>query len=70
MYLLVSFDIRIMQVCGDNMGLGSWESIQGLLMGCEARLPMSFGGIGLLYGGLCPIYFYRELGFGGFIFML
>ncbi len=26
---------------------------------------MSFGGI---YGGLCPIYFYRELGFGGSIF--
>ncbi len=23
-----------------------------------------------LYGGLCPIYFSRELGFGGFVFVL
>jgi hypothetical protein len=23
-----------------------------------------------LYGGLCPIYFSRELGFGGFVFAL
>jgi len=23
-----------------------------------------------LYGGLCPIYFYRELGFGGSVIML
>jgi hypothetical protein len=22
------------------------------------------------YGRLCPIYFYKELGFGGFVFML
>jgi len=22
------------------------------------------------YGGLCPIYFYTELGFGGFVFTL
>jgi hypothetical protein len=45
------------------MGLASWESIQGPLVGCEAQLPISFGGKGLfIYGGLCPIYFYRELG--------
>jgi hypothetical protein len=31
---LASFDGRIMQVCGDIMGLGSWESFQGPLMGC------------------------------------
>jgi len=30
------FDKRIMQVCGDIMGLGLWEFIQGLLMRCQA----------------------------------
>jgi len=31
MSFLVSFDGKIMQVCGDIMGLRSWESFQGPL---------------------------------------
>jgi hypothetical protein len=32
--LLVSFNKKVMQICGDIMGPGSWELIKGLLMGC------------------------------------
>jgi hypothetical protein len=32
LYLLTSFDKRVMQVCDDIMGLGLWESFQGLLV--------------------------------------
>jgi len=60
-----------MQVCGDIMGLGSWESFQGPLTRPQARLLISFGGINIfLYGELCPICFFKDLGFGGCIFML
>jgi hypothetical protein len=37
-----------MEVCGDIMGLKSWEYFQGPLMTRQARLTISFGGIGLL----------------------
>ncbi len=43
----MGFDKKIMQVCGDIMGLGSWESFQGPLARRHARLPISFGGISL-----------------------
>jgi hypothetical protein len=46
LFLLESFDKKILQVCGDNMGLGSWEFIQGPLVGCQALLLISFNGIG------------------------
>jgi len=45
LFLLVGFDRRVMQVCGDIMGSRSWESIQGLLVGCHARLLIFFNGI-------------------------
>jgi len=35
-----------MQVCGDIMGLGSWESFNDPLAKGHARLLISFGGIG------------------------
>jgi len=69
LFLLASFDKRVMQVCGDIMGPKSWEFFQGLLVMHQAQLPIFFGGIGLLYGRLCPIYFFRELGFSGFVFV-
>ncbi len=33
-FLLASFNKKVMQICGDIMGLGSWEFIQGPLTGC------------------------------------
>ncbi len=53
LFLLASFDKIFMQVCGDIMGPRSWESIQGPLMRCQAWLPISFGGIGLLSMEVC-----------------
>ncbi len=47
--ILASFDERVMQVCGDIMHPGSWEFIQRSLMGYQAQLPISFGGINLLF---------------------
>ncbi len=32
---LVGFDEKVMQVCGDIMGLGSWESFKGPLRSVE-----------------------------------
>ncbi len=46
--LLVGFDKKNMQVCGDIMGLGLWESFQGPLMRCQVWLLIFFNGIGLL----------------------
>jgi hypothetical protein len=37
-----------MHVCGDIMGLGSWEFFHGPLMKCQIQLSISFGGVGLL----------------------
>jgi hypothetical protein len=55
--------MRVMQVCGDIMGLRSWESIWGPLAKHHAQLMISFGGTCfLIYGGLCPIFFSKELG--------
>jgi hypothetical protein len=48
LYFLVGFNRRIMQICGDIMGLRSWESFQGPLARCQVRLPISFGGTNLL----------------------
>jgi len=70
---LVSFDKRIVQVCGDIMGPRSW------VMGIYLRPFNEASGLItdllwwyrlFIYGGLCPIYFSRELGFGGFIIVL
>jgi hypothetical protein len=36
LYFLVGFDKKVMQVCGDIMGLGAWESFQGPLARCYA----------------------------------
>jgi hypothetical protein len=71
MFRLVGSDKRIMQVCGDIMGLRFWESFQGPLTKHQTQLPISFSGIiFFFYGGLCPICFFKELGFGGSIFVL
>jgi hypothetical protein len=43
--ILARFNKKIMQVCGDIMGLGSCESIQGPLMRHQTQLLISFGGI-------------------------
>jgi hypothetical protein len=49
-----------MQVCGDIMGLRSWEFTQGPLSGHHAQLSISFNGICIfIYGKLNPIYFFR-----------
>ncbi len=48
LYLLVGFDKIVLQICGNNMGLGSWESIQGPIVGHQAQLLISFGVISLL----------------------
>ncbi len=37
-----------MQICGNIMGLRSWEFFYGPLIRSQARLPISFGGISLL----------------------
>ncbi len=56
-------------MCGDIMGLGSWESIQGIFNGVSGSITNIFWWYRLfIYGGLCPIYFFRELGFSGSIF--
>jgi len=47
--LLAGFDKRIMQICGNIMGLGSWESFQGPLMRCRAWLMISLNGISLFF---------------------
>jgi hypothetical protein len=41
---------------------------QSLLTRHQVRLPISFGGISLIF--LCPICFSKELSFGGFVFLL
>ncbi len=43
----MGFDKKIMQVCGDIMGPRPWESSWGPLTRGQARLPISFGDIGL-----------------------
>jgi hypothetical protein len=63
---LASFNERGMEVCGDIMGLGLWESFQGPL----ARLDILWWYRPSLYGRLCPIYFFKELSFSGFVFVL
>jgi hypothetical protein len=70
MFLLAGFDSRIMQVCGDIMGPESWESLQGLLVRCQARLLTSFNGIGLRSMEDCAPSAFSKLGFGGFVFVL
>jgi hypothetical protein len=47
--ILRSFHRKVQQICGDIMGPGSWESIQRPLTTHQTRLPISFGGICLLF---------------------
>jgi hypothetical protein len=72
LYILAGFNkIVIMQVCGDIMGLGSWEFFQDPLVRHQAQLPISFGGIGIFsMEDLCPICFFKELGSSSFVFVL
>jgi hypothetical protein len=42
--ILAGFNKKVMQVCGDIMGLGLWEFIQGPLVTCQTWLPISFVG--------------------------
>jgi hypothetical protein len=71
LFLLVGFNKRVMQVYGDITGPRSWESFQGPLVRLQTQLPISFDGIDLFfYGGLCPIYFLKELDSSGFVFVL
>jgi hypothetical protein len=44
---LVGFNKKIMQVCGDIVGLRAWESFQGPLVRSQVQLLISFGGINL-----------------------
>jgi len=44
---LASFDTRVMQVCGDIVGLGVWEYFLGPLVRCQAQLSISSDGISL-----------------------
>ncbi len=48
LFFVSSFDMKVLQVCGIIMGLGSWESIQSPLVGRQAQLSIFFGGISLL----------------------
>jgi hypothetical protein len=55
-YLLVGFDKRVMQICGDIMGLRSWEFIKGPITRCHAQLLISFDGIGFLFMEDCTAF--------------
>jgi hypothetical protein len=46
---LVNFNKKVVQICGDIMGPGLWDLIQGPLVRRQARLLISFGGIGFFY---------------------
>jgi hypothetical protein len=60
-YFLVGFNKRIMWICGDIMGLRSWESFQGPLARRRDQLPISFSGISLLFMEDCaPFSFLRN----------
>jgi len=48
LFLLVGFDKRIIEICGDIIDPKSWESFQGPLMRHQVRLSTSFDDIGLL----------------------
>ncbi len=56
--LLVGFNRKLMQVCGDIMGPRLWESFKGPLVKCQTQLPTSFGGIGLLFMEDCTPSFF------------
>jgi hypothetical protein len=52
-----------------------WSKIVGVFLGPLNKALSSTTNIlecyrPFLYGGLCPIYFSRELGCGGFVFVL
>jgi hypothetical protein len=48
LFLLVGFDKRVMEICGDIIDPKSWESFQGPLMRHQVQLSTSFDDIGLL----------------------
>jgi hypothetical protein len=52
--------MKVLQVCGVIMDLGSWESIQSPLVGHQPRLIISFGGIGLLSMENCALSFFLQ----------
>jgi hypothetical protein len=61
LFLLAGFDKRAMQICGDIMGSGSWESIQGPLVGHQVQLSISFGGISFIFmEDYAPFYFLKS----------
>jgi hypothetical protein len=76
--LLASFNMKIMQVCGDIMGFKWWEFTQGPLARHHVQLPILFNCICIfIYGKLHPVYIFRELNFRwlricalGFIFLI
>ncbi len=45
----MGFDEKIMKVCGDIMGIKSWESFQGSLTRHYIQLPTSLNGIHLVF---------------------
>jgi hypothetical protein len=50
------------------------SKIVGVFLGPLGKAPCSTIDIlwwykSIIYGGLCPLYFSKELGFGGFIFV-
>jgi len=68
---LTSFNKKVMQLCGDTMGPGSWEFFSrpfSKVLGLTTDILWWYKPF--LHGGLCPICLPRDLGFGGFEFVL
>jgi hypothetical protein len=59
-----------MPICRDIIGLGSWESIQGFFVGIKPNYLFPLVVEVFIYGGLCTIYFFKELGCSGSVSIL
>jgi hypothetical protein len=68
---LTGFNKKVMQLCGDIMGPGSWEFFSRPLnkaLGLTTDIFWWYKPF--FHRGLCPICLSRDLGFGGFKFVL
>jgi hypothetical protein len=68
--LLASFNKKVMQIYGDIIGPKSWEFFQGPLRNVRLDYQYPLVVYAFLYGGLCPICFFGELGSGGSLFVI
>jgi hypothetical protein len=48
--------------------LGDTQTALGILSSCVVRRPFNLTQLSF-HGRLCPFYFFRELNFGGFVFV-